>query len=264
MRIQDRQASRGFTIVEVMLAIGIFAMVLSAIYATWTAILRGSASGRRAAAVVQRSRIAMRALEDALLTVRMYTANQKWYSFVANTSGDTADLSLVSRLPASFPGVGRYGAQAVRRVNFFLRAGADGQSELVMTQIPLLSANQPSVEPYLLVLAKEVSLFDLEFWDAKANEWAKDWKQTNQLPKLVRVSLGQGHTKGSSQPQDVVTRIVAIPSLMINRDIQSPLGPPGGAPLNNLPPGADPSLDPRQGNLPVQPPAGVDPRRRGR
>lgn len=265
MSARDRHGSRGFTIVEVMLAIGIFAMVLTAIYATWTAILRGSASGRRAAAAVQRSRIAMRALEDALLTVRMYTENRKWYSFVANTGGDMADLSMVSRLPASFPGVARYGDQVVRRVNFFVRGGPGGQNELVMTQVPLLSANQAAVEPYSLVLAKDVSLFELEFWDPRANDFGKDWKLTNQLPKLVRVSLGQGHAKGSSQPQDVVSRVIAIPSLMISREIQMPIGPPGGPPVNNPPPGTAPNLDPRQGTQPRQPPVRVDPNlRRGR
>lgn len=251
MRPRSRGGSPGFTIVEIMLAIGIFAMVLTAIYATWLAILRGSKAGITAAAAVQRSRITIRAMEDALLTVRMYAENRNWYSFVAETKGDMASLSMVCRLPASFPGVGRYGDQIVRRVNFFVRGGANGQNELVMSQIPMLSANEATVEPYSLVLAKDVSLFLLDFWDQRANEWQTDWKQTNQLPKLVRVSLGLGSTKGSSQPQDVVTRIVAIPSLVIGREIQMPLGvPPGAGPTNNLPPNADPNFVPPPGGLP--------------
>ena len=250
MRSRARGGSPAFTIIEIMLAIGIFAMVLTAIYATWTAILRGSKAGMTAAAAVQRARITIRALEDALLTVRMYAENRNWYSFVADTKGDMASLSMVCRLPSSFPGVGRYGDQIVRRVNFFVRGGANGQNELVMTQIPMLSANEATAEPYSLVLAKDVSLFLLDFWDQRANEWATDWKQTNQLPKLVRVSLGLGSTKGSSQPQDVVTRIVAIPSLVIGREIQMPLGAPGpGVPPNTLP-NADPGFVPPPGGQP--------------
>ena len=113
-----RPIREAFTLLEVMIAIMIFAMVLTAVYATWIAILRGTQAGVKAAAEVQRSRIAMRALEDAFLSAVMYTENSKYYYFVAESSGDMAGVSMVSRLPASFPGVGRYGDQIVRRVSF--------------------------------------------------------------------------------------------------------------------------------------------------
>src|SRR5947207_8189078 len=129
-----QRSNRAFTILEVMIAIMIFAMVLTAIYATWLAILRGKKAGENAAAEVQRSRIAMRALEDAFLCAVMYTENSRYYYFMAESSGDMAGISMVSRLPASFPGVGRYGDQIVRRVNFFTQPGKDGAQELIMSQ----------------------------------------------------------------------------------------------------------------------------------
>ena len=45
-------ARRGFTLVEILMAMAIFALVLTAIYATWTAILRGSRVGLEVAAQV--------------------------------------------------------------------------------------------------------------------------------------------------------------------------------------------------------------------
>src|SRR5205814_2813945 len=48
--------SRGFTLVEILVAIGILALVLAAIFSSWTAILRASKTGLDAAAAVQRSR----------------------------------------------------------------------------------------------------------------------------------------------------------------------------------------------------------------
>jgi prepilin-type N-terminal cleavage/methylation domain-containing protein len=47
-----------FTLVEILIALGILSMVLAAIYSSWTAILRASKVGLEAAAAVQRARIA--------------------------------------------------------------------------------------------------------------------------------------------------------------------------------------------------------------
>jgi len=136
--VESFASSAAFTIIEVMLAIMIFAMVLTAIYSTWIGILRGTKSGEKVAAEVQRSRIAIRTLEDAFLSTVMYTENSKYYYFIADSSGDMGCVSMVARLPASFPGVGRYGDQIVRRVSFSTQAGKDGGHELVMTQVPML------------------------------------------------------------------------------------------------------------------------------
>jgi type II secretory pathway pseudopilin PulG len=227
--------SGAFTILELMVAIGIFAMVLVAIYSIWMAILKGSQAGLKAAAVVQRSRIAMRTLEDAFLTVAFFTENYKYYAFVADTSGDLAAVSMVARLPASFPGVGRYGDQVVRRVSFYTRSGPDGLTELVMTQAPMLMVTNSSAEAYSLVLARDVTKFTLEFWDARENDWVDEWKWTNQLPKLVMISLGLGKKGGiGSDPQDEVMRIVALPAAAVTRDIHMPVAQPVGLGDTNL------------------------------
>jgi len=202
-------------------------MVLTAIYATWMAILRGERAGTKAAAEVQRARVAMRALEDAFLCAVMYTENSRYYYFIAESSGDMSGISMVSRLPPSFPGAGRYGDLLVRRVNFFMQPGKDGAQELVMSQAPILldTNSSAAVQPYSLVLARDVSLFVLEFWDMRQNDWVTEWINTNQLPKMVRISLGMGKVAGSSsQPQDLVTRVVALPSISV-AGVQAGVGP---------------------------------------
>src|SRR6476661_8658355 len=75
--------SQAFTLVEILIAIGIFSMVLAAIYSTWTAILRASKVGLEAAAAVQRARIAGRTIEESLGSVQSFSLNQNYYAFVA-------------------------------------------------------------------------------------------------------------------------------------------------------------------------------------
>ena len=199
------------------------------------------------AAAVQRSRIAVRTIEDALLTTEMFLGAIQHYHFDADTSGDMAAISMVSRLPASFPGVGRYGDQVVRRVSFYVSNSPAGGNELVMTQMPMLLDTSSGYEAYSLTLARDVTMFRLDFYNLQKNEWQDEWKDTNQLPRLVQVALGLGKHKGhSSEPQDVVTRLVSLPSVAVGGDIQGQGPRPGQQP--GQPPGQLP------GQLPGQPP----------
>lgn len=242
-------ARRAFTLLEIMIALGIFAMILTGIYATWMTLMKGGDAAKRAAADVQRSRIALTTLHDAFITALMYTANIRDYAFVADTSGDYAFVSMVARLPASFPGVGRYGDQYVRRVSFSIQPGKDHGNELVMTQAPMLLETNSSMEAYSMVLARDVSMFRLSFYDQRKGEWLDEWKYTNQLPKLVQIGLGLGKKPGRSEPGDVVTTIVSLPANAVGGELQGsgpvqvfPPGvfPPGGVPQGGFPPGGGP------------------------
>ena len=264
MRTGDRHRAaasfRGqiaFTIIEIMLAIGIFAMVLTAIYATWLSILKGSKAGIKAAAEVQRSRIAMRTLEDAFNSTELFVANMNYYLFMADTSGDMAAVSLASRLPAGFPGVGRYGDQKVRRISFYTEPGKDGMYNLIMTQAPILLVTNGNNEAYTITLARDVTLFKLAFFDDRKNEWLEEWKYTNQLPRLVQIALGLGKTgNDASKPYDLTTSLVALPSVAVQADIQGAAPPPvpGAGGLTNQPGLRGTQFNPNNPNSFQQPP----------
>jgi type II secretion system protein J len=242
---------RAFTLIEIMIAITIFGVVLIAIYSSWSAILRGSKIGLDAAAEAQRSRMALRALEESLASVQLFTANIKHYSFLADTSSDFAELSFVARLPASFPGSGLFGEQAVRRVNFSVDS-VGGQNRLVLRQSALLEANDANAQPYSIVLAPNVSRFQMEFLDTNKLEWLPEWTFTNRLPKVVRIALGFGQ-KGRARalPEDVAIQTVFVSSLAIPRELQIPAGRRIGAPLQTGLQGEMPPTGPRQAPQPA-------------
>ena len=242
----SRAAALAFTILEIMLAIGIFALILTAIYSTWIAILKGSQAGLKAAAEVQRSRMAIRTIEDAFNCAEYFQANMKYYLFFADTSGDMAAVSMAARLPASFPGVGRYGDQVVRRVSFYTEPGKEGMNNLIMTQAPIMAASNSGFGPYTITLAKDVSMFQLAFFDPQKAEWLDEWKYTNRLPRIVQIALGMGKTAGNaSKPYSVVYSLVALPSIGVTPDVQGGVGlpqpgGPGAVPPGSVPPGAVP------------------------
>jgi prepilin-type N-terminal cleavage/methylation domain-containing protein len=221
---------RAFTLVEVMVAMAIFGLVMVAIYTSWASILRGSKVGLEAAAEAQRSRISIRAIRDALTSGQLYMENIRYYWFNADTSGDFAALSLVSRLPASFPGSGLFGNQIVRRVSFTVEPGANGQNQLVLRQTPLLEPPETARTPYTTVLAPNVNLFSLEFYNTNTLEWDPEWPFTNQLPRLVRIALSIGPPQRRASPGDTAVETALISSVAIPRILQVPVIRRGMAP----------------------------------
>lgn len=231
-----RQAA-AFTLLELLLATVIFGMVLTAIYATWSAILRTSRIGNEVATNAQRARLAARTIEDALLSAAMFQANLPLYTTAVDTSGEFAALSLVSRLPRSFPGGGFFGDLVVRRVTFTVETAGDGTNDLVLRQLPLLQSETADEETHSIILARDVSLFTLEFLaqpgarnirpSAASGEWLTEWPYTNALPWVVRFTLAFGRNVDSQgRPRDLAVRTVLLPSVVV----------PGASSAGSLPP----------------------------
>jgi len=241
--------ARAFTLVEILVAMGILSLVLTAIYSSWTAILRASKTGLDAAAAVQRARMAGRTIEESLGSAMMFGVNIRDYGFVAE-NGDNPSLSFVARLSASFPRQGRFEGLEVRRVTFSVEKGRDGTRQLVLRQCPITMEMDVDEKEHPLVLASNVKEFKTEFWDQRMQDWSDEWKQTNALPSLVRVSLELAPKNPTARGKgERVMRIVSLPASAVAPFWQMPRLP------NVPPPGTQPGLSP--GFQPVTPPGGA-------
>lgn len=234
--LRERRQSRAFTLVEILMAIGILSLVLTAIYSSWTAILRASKVGLDAAAAVQRSRIAIRTLEDALTCAQSFQANVNYYQFIAE-NGSEPTLSFVARLPQSFPRSSKFELFPVRRVTFYV----DSQKDLLLQQSPILTEIDKDEKKFPLVLARNVQGFNMEFWDTRQREWVDEWKETNQIPKTLRLKLKiADKPNSSSHSVEEIMRIISIPSQSVAPIWQAPMGGPGGLRPGQQPPGTMP------------------------
>jgi type II secretion system protein J len=251
----------GFTLVEVLIALGILSVIMLSIYSTWTAILRASKVGLDAAASVQRTRIAVRNLEDSLVCVQSYAANQRYYGFMVE-NGDDATLSFVSRLPKSFPRSGKFGDLDVRRVTFSLENSQSSSSkQLVMRQSPVMMGWDEDEKNHPLVLARFVKEFKIELADPRNGEWIEEWVQTNQLPKLVKITLQIADNERTMRKPTEIVRHVNLPSSTVQVQWQRAVMP--GQPLPGQPPGQPGQLPPPGGV--IQPvPSGPAPAPGGR
>jgi len=233
MTSRAKPSGPGFTIIEIMVALAIFGLVVAAVYSSWMAIVRGTQVGRKAAADAQRSRIAVRTLEDSLTAARCFAVDVTNYAFVAE-NGDDAFLSFVAKLPPSFPRSGRFGDFDVRRVTFSLEPGPDSGKQLVLRQNPIFLDPDIDEKEHPIVLAPHVKDFKMQFWDGQSKDLQDDWVQTNQLPREVQIVLTLEGNPGASGRDALheVAIIVAPPSVMVQPGWQggAAIPPQGGLP----------------------------------
>ena len=218
-----KRERRAFTLLEVMLAIGILSGLIVAIYLTWSAILRSSQVGLDAAIEAHRLRVTTRAIEESIKSAVIFELNMPYYSFLTDTeSGDFAGFSLVSRLSDSFPGSGLFYDQPLRRVTFTVER-SNRVDHLIMRQHPVLAPVEEGEEPYGLILAERVGVFALEFWDVQLNDWAPEWIYTNQFPAMIRYSLAT-IPPGENQvtEEQIIRRIVHVPAATVRAAWQRP------------------------------------------
>jgi type II secretory pathway pseudopilin PulG len=254
-----------FTLVEILIAIGILGMILTAIFASWTAILRATKTGLDAAASVQRSRIVLRTLEDSLGSAQSFAVNLPYYAFVAQNGSD-ASLSFVARLAKSFPRSGKFGDLDVRRLTFSIEDSSDGGRQFVLRQCPLMMELDKDIDEmqHPLVLAKNVKGFDMLFWDRDKSDWVDEWSEakTNQLPRLVMFTLRLADDPHALKATTEITRVVALPSMTVPPAWQLPRGGPGG-PGSQSAPGGNPGNQtqppgaPANGGFPGSQPGGL-------
>ena len=210
-----------FTLIEILIAIFIFAIVMASVYGTWNLVMRGSRSALRAVADARRTKMTSAVLTEALSSAVFFSQNAKHYSMIADTSGPYGAITFVSVLSDSFPGSGAFGGERVRRVTFSVDPG---RKDLLLEQSSML-ADLNQTEPQRMVLAHDVETFQLEFWDNRLGDYITEWTLTNQLPILVRVTLGFGKGDGfKGQPVEMVSRTIRLASVGVPMEAQGGQG----------------------------------------
>jgi type II secretion system protein J len=229
LEIRNSKFAGAFTLIEIMVAIAIFALLIAAVYSTWMVILKSSQVGNAAAARVQRERIAIRTLEDSLTCIQSFQASMGYYTFNV-TNGDQPALSFVARLPDVFPRNGKFDSN-LRRLTFSVETTATdtgSERDLVLRQNPILMDQDADEQQIPLVLARNVKDFIIECWDTNALDWMDEWDSTNSLPPMVRVTLALAldNKNDTTAPVTAITREIAMPSSTLPLIAQT--GSPGG------------------------------------
>jgi prepilin-type N-terminal cleavage/methylation domain-containing protein len=222
MKLGRNSLRQAFTLIEVLVALTIFSLVLSLLYGSWRILLQSTSAGLRLAATAQRTRMTLQILEEALNSAVFFSANARHYAFLTDSSGGASSLSFVAHLAPSFPGSGHFDGESVRRVTFTVEPDETGSAALFLRQNSLLDQVNDSPSTFPVLLARDVTAFEVGFWDTRKADFVPEWKLSNSLPALVRVSIGFGRkTRFSQNPSEIVARIIRIPSAGVASEAQT-------------------------------------------
>ena len=214
-----RRGVRAFTLLEIIIALSIFLLMVIGIYASWSQIHRSTRVGLERAAENQRKRVAMRALEQSLGSVKYFLANETNYTFFAELDGRSSYLSFVSHLPNNFPRSSIFPYQPMRRVRFSVEDGTNGLGRLVLRQQPFLYEANIDEDENPLILANDLDSFYVEFLpDGEDAEWQDYWDLTNDIPVMARVSLEYKY-ENRSDPE-IVTKLIQLASSPVPAEFQ--------------------------------------------
>lgn len=223
---------KGFTLIEIMLALAIFTMLTAALYSTWLLVVRATTVGKRGAARLQRERITMETIEDSLTCIQSHQASINYYLFDVQ-NGDQPLLSFTAYLPDEFPRSGEFLDSTpdgvpmdfhMRRLTYSLQPDADGGNDLILRQNPILMDLSPEEQKTPLILAKNVTDFLIECWDTNNMTWDTEWDATNIIPPLVRVTVGFRDPNDPRAPKQVITRAISFPSTTMPTIVQTRQG----------------------------------------
>ena len=175
---------RGFTLVEVLLAVTILSLVMTAVYNIWSAALMAWRRGGDASEVFQRQRIVMDTLTELSQSVVYYGASPGLYAVTGTSKPDWGDtVSFVTASDVLLPPSEAIDA-GMRRVT-----------------ISMLQAH---------VLSMDVSGFYVRYLDPRNNTWGDKWEETNIIPLAMEFTVVFGQ-QGDRLPPVVVTRAIDLP-----------------------------------------------------
>jgi type II secretion system protein J len=199
-----------FTLLEIMLAITMLALVATAVYSTWSA---GLAGWKRSATVtdeLQRERIVMETLAELTQSAVFFSSKDSLYEIEGTREPQTGDsISFVTGsdllLPQTEVAIG-----GMRRVTISLARDTWGRSFLGISNTPALQVEQ-APDPVIHILSMEVCGFGVRYRDPRSMSWTDKWEEGNLIPSAVEYTVAFGANDGRTPPV-IVTRTVELPA----------------------------------------------------
>ena len=197
-----------FTLLEIVLAITILAMVATAVYATWSA---GLAGWKRSATVtenLQRERVVMEMLTELTQSAVFFVSKDSLYELQGTREAQSGDrISFVTASDLLLPQT-EVMAGAMRRVAISMGRDTHGRPFLGITNTTALQAEK-APELVTHILSADVCGFAVRYRDPRSVSWVDEWGESTLIPSAVEYTVAFGSNDGRTPPV-VVTRTIEL------------------------------------------------------
>ena len=218
-----------FTLLEIMLAVGMLALVVTAVYGTWNVALKAWKRGADVAATFQRQRIVLDTLCELANSLTFFSSPDGLYTVTGDHSENGADsVSFVTASDVLLPQSESL-ASGMRRVTISLQHDPQTGTFLGLVNEPALGAQNDAANETLHVLSMDVTGFYVRYRNPTDGVWKDEWQERGIVPSAIEFTLVFGGRDGRTPPV-VVTRAVELPAAM---GAMGPTGLPAGAQQNS-------------------------------
>ena len=208
----SHRSQAGFTLLEVLLAVAILGMLMTAVYSTWSAALNSWRRGSDVSEAFQRERVVMDALMELTKSAVFFAPSASLYAFIATKNPGLGDsISFVTASDAYLPPSETISA-GMRRVIISLEQDQYRRTYLAIVNEPALRPDDDKTlaPPQAHVISMDVSAFTVRYRDPRDGSWSDKWEEDQFPPSAVEYTVAFGERDGRVPPV-VVTRAVDIP-----------------------------------------------------
>jgi general secretion pathway protein J len=231
-RPSHRRASHGFTLVELLVAVAVLAMISTLIYGAFSGMKRSKEGVQRISDRYREARLALSRISRDLQSAYLSKHAPFDQSLAAQTTafigsrGNPADRVDFNSFSNQRLDRDRHQSDQAEISYFGARdPDRDGVIDLVRRISTRLDL-EPDKGGRVEVLATDIDLFDLQYLDPTTEQWLETWDtrqavgQPDRLPLQVRVILvlNGGRRKASDRGQDTIELVTKI-----SIPIQNPL-----------------------------------------
>jgi prepilin-type N-terminal cleavage/methylation domain-containing protein len=210
-KFDGRVSRAAFTLVEILLAVAILGMVITAVYATWSAGLAGWKRSSSVSESLQRERVVLDTLMDLTSSLVYFGSKDRIYAVQGlhdMAKGDS--ISFVTGSDALLPAT-EILAAGMRRVTIAMGHDEAGRNLLGMVNQSALGTEANNEELQQRVLCMDVTGFGVRYRDPRNGVWQEKWEEDGVLPSAVEYTVAFGGADPRTPPI-VVTRAIEIPA----------------------------------------------------
>lgn len=237
---------RGFTLLEILLALSILAIMSVMIFGSFRSIVESVAATEEAMESLHHAEIVFEQLVSSLRSASFFDSNPSAFTFLHEPGTGTPPEDMLSWvtgsmafLPPRYPTL-----QGLNRI-FLSIEDIDGQRGLAVSAFPHLKSLEDDrvdqIEPWMI--SPRVKGLRARFYDMRTDEWMEEWEDERQIPQVIELTLFLEPLEERGPLRELVRR-VDIPVARLSREVRRGRRPqgesaaePAAPPPGRTPPG---------------------------
>jgi type II secretion system protein J len=205
---------KGFTLLEVLVAVAIMAISFAIVWSTFSATINGWQRGTKLLDQLHQGDYVMEQFVTALRSAAFFkNTRPDKYGFRLDAHGggeDSADvISWVTSGTAFLP-PDSYLANGLHRLEVSLDRDEEGRPAIAIRAWPHLADEEEDVEGEPWFVSTEVQGLRCRTYNAEEERWDHEWENTSSIPRLVEITLYLPPVKDYEEPQKL-QRLIEIP-----------------------------------------------------